>query len=154
MIACSACLAGKPCRYDGKSKPNPLIEKLAADGKAVLVCPEQLGGLPTPRVPSGLTGDGAEVWKGQACVINREGKDVTAEFKRGAMEALKIVKDSAAELVVLKQHSPSCGLGSAGGASGSRISADGVAAALFKAQGLKVISDEDFALEELARQEN
>ncbi|MCR5661336.1 MAG: DUF523 domain-containing protein [bacterium] len=145
MIACSACLAGKPCRYDGKSKPNSLIEKLANDGKVVLVCPEQLGGLPTPRVPSGLTGDGGEVWKGNASVINREGKNVTAEFKRGAQEALRIVRESGADFVVLKQHSPSCGLGSAGGADGCRKPYDGVAAALFKAQGLKVISDEDFA---------
>lgn len=144
MIACSACLAGKPCRYDGKSKPNPLIEKLADDGKAVLVCPEQLGGLPTPRIPAGLTDSGDKVWEGEACVINREGKDVTAEFKRGALEALRIVREAGAELVVLKQHSPSCGLGSAGGADGCRKPYDGVAAALFKAHGLEVISDEDF----------
>ena len=71
MLVVSACLAGIPCRMDGKAKPIPTIQKLVAEGKAVPVCPEVLGGLPTPRIPSERRG---------ARVINQAGEDVTDAF--------------------------------------------------------------------------
>lgn len=138
-LAVSACLAGLPCRYDGCSKPDPDIVALVESGQALTICPEQLGGLPTPRIPAGLTEPGgAAVWQGQAQVINRQGKDVTDNFKAGALAALQIVQAAGIRKAVLKQHSPSCGIGSTGAAAGGRMSADGVTAALFKQQGIEV----------------
>ena len=81
MILVSACLLGCACRYDGQSKPNPLAQELARRGLAVPVCPEQLGGLPTPRNPSERRGDR---------VVMNDGRDVTAEYHRGAEETLRL----------------------------------------------------------------
>ena len=78
MILVSACLLGCACRYDGQSKPNPLAQELARRGLAVPVCPEQLGGLPTPRKPSERRGDR---------VVMSDGRDVTAEYRRGGGDA-------------------------------------------------------------------
>lgn len=147
LIGASACLAGLPCRYDGKSRPHAGVEELHRQGKVVLVCPEQLGGLPTPRVPSGISGGGGEeVWQGQAKVVSRAGCDVTQEYCRGAELALAKLRQRGVTRVVLKQHSPSCGFGSTGSAAGTRIAANGVFTALCLAQGISVCSDEDFAL--------
>ena len=71
----SACLLGVRCRYDGGSKPQPGVEELAGRYRLIPVCPEQLGGLPTPRAPSERQGDR---------VVSRQGRDVTAEYRRGA----------------------------------------------------------------------
>ena len=81
MILVSACLLGCACRYDGQSKPNPLAQELAKRGLAVPVYPEQLGGLPTPRKPSERRGDR---------VVMNDGRDVTAEYCRGAEETLRL----------------------------------------------------------------
>ena len=81
MILISACLLGCACRYDGRSKPHPLAQELARRGLAVPVCPEQLGGLPTPRAPS-------EQREGR--VVSARGADVTAQYQRGAEAALHL----------------------------------------------------------------
>lgn len=84
MILVSACLLGCACRYDGQSKPNPLAQELARRGLVVPVCPEQLGGLPTPRKPSERRGDR---------VVMSDGRDVTAEYRRrfeGAKPLLRL----------------------------------------------------------------
>lgn len=87
---------------------------------------------------------GALVWQGRARLINREGCDVTEEYKVGALRALAAAQEAGVKLAVLKQHSPSCGCGSTGGADPwKRIAGDGVTAALFKAHGIAVVSDED-----------
>ena len=78
----SACLLGVRCRYDGGSKPQPGVEELAGRYRLIPVCPEQLGGLPTPRSPSERQGDR---------VVSRQGRDVTAEYRRGAEEALRLL---------------------------------------------------------------
>ena len=83
MILISACLLGCACRYDGKSKPHPLAQELARQGLAVPVCPEQLGGLPTPRAPSERQGER---------VVSSLGADVTAQYRRGAEEALRLAE--------------------------------------------------------------
>lgn len=143
-ILVSACLAGCRCRYDGQDKADPEIVRLVQVGRAVPVCPEELGGLGTPRPPAGLEGGGgAEVWEGSARVITREGVDVTDAFRRGAEEALRVARSCGARRALLKQHSPSCGVGSASGRDGRRFEADGVTAALLRREGIEVVPDEE-----------
>ena len=130
ILLVSACLTGLCTRYDGKSKPSPACMHYL-DGKIwVTVCPEQLGGLPTPRTPADLTGgDGSDVLAGRASVIDRNGKDVTQEFIRGAKQCLAIARSQNITTALLKARSPSCGL--------SPVT--GVTAALLLANGIKVM---------------
>ncbi len=135
-ILVSACLAGLHCRYDGKDKSNEYVIRLVAEGNAIPVCPEQLGGLPTPRPCSQIKGDR---------VITEDGGDVTSQFHRGAEEALSIAKITAAKKAILKSKSPSCGSGQIydGNFTGKLISGDGIFAALCKQNGIEVITEED-----------
>jgi uncharacterized protein YbbK (DUF523 family) len=136
MIIVSGCLAGLGCRYDGAAKPNEKVIRLIAEGKAVPVCPEQLGGLPTPRMPAERKGDK---------VLGKDGLDVTDEFKRGAREALKLAKLIGARTAILKARSPSCGSGKIydGGFSGRLIEGNGVFAELCKDNGIEVKTEEE-----------
>ena len=140
MIIVSKCLTGECCRYDGGSKPSSRVMELIKNGQAVAVCPEQLGGLSTPRLPSELTADGAEVLKGRAQVMMSGGRDVTAEFIAGAYAALDIAKECGAKRAILKAHSPSCwcGLVYDGSFTGRLVPGRGVTAALFEANGITV----------------
>lgn len=142
MLIVSKCLTGCPCRYDGQSKPDPRIAALVVSGEAVAVCPEQLGGLPTPRTPSELTGTGEDVLDGLAKVVTKDGRDVTAEFIRGAEAALAEAVRVGAGSALLKARSPSCGLGEVydGTFSGALTEGNGVTAALLMRKGIKVIS--------------
>lgn len=99
---CSACLLGLCCRYDGKSKLNLKIQKLAFKEMLIPICPEQLGGLSTPRSPCEIK---------NKKVITKDGKDITKVFEKGAKEVLKIVKLLNIKEAILKQRSPSCGYG-------------------------------------------
>jgi uncharacterized protein YbbK (DUF523 family) len=133
MKLCSACLLGINCRWNGKSKPNQKVIDL--DEELIPVCPEQLGGLTTPREPSEQQG---------SRVVTKSGKDVTAEFEKGAQEVLKIAKQLKISEVILKQRSPSCGCGLVPNGEFSGVTnGDGVTTALLKANGIKVISEED-----------
>lgn len=136
MKLCSACLLGIKCRYDGKNKPDKKVIKLAKKELLIPICPEQLGGLPTPREP-------AEQRKGK--VITRSGKDVTKNFKKGAKEALKLARLSGIKEAILKQRSPSCGHGQIydGTFSGRIVKGDGVTTAFLKKNSIRVISEED-----------
>ncbi len=96
----SACLIGVNCRYDCKSKTNPQIVDLLDQGLVVPVCPEQMGGLSTPREP-------AERVNGK--VLTASGKDVTQNFQMGAQEALKLAKMFGIKKAILKSKSPMCG---------------------------------------------
>lgn len=135
-ILVSACLLGINCRYDGKSKPNEKVIRLATKELLIPVCPEQLGGLPTPREPS-------EISNGRVFTIS--GKDVTKEFEKGAHETLTIAKLLNAKEAILKQRSPSCGYGQNydGTFSGKLIKGDGVTASLLKRNGIRIITEED-----------
>ena len=107
----SACLAGVRCRYDGGHCATPEIQQLVAEGRALPVCPEQLGGLPTPRTPAEIVGDGGEaVLKEKALLLDKEGREVTAAFIRGAEEAWKLARRIGATKAILKERSPSCGV--------------------------------------------
>jgi len=113
LILVSSCLLGISCRYDGESRPSPEAFQLIKGVNGVIpVCPEQLGGLATPRPAARLMGgDGFDVLAGRAKVVRvKDGKDVTAAFVAGAKECLRLVKLFGLEEAVLKSRSPSCGL--------------------------------------------
>jgi uncharacterized protein YbbK (DUF523 family) len=147
LVLVSACLAGLATTHDGKAKPHPRVLELLRQGRAVLVCPEQLGGLPTPRpeaeIQPGATG--GDVLQSEAKVIDVNGSDVTAQYKRGANEALKAARLSGARSAILKARSPSCGSGQIydGTFAGKLVEGEGVTAALLKLQGLEVLTEED-----------
>jgi uncharacterized protein YbbK (DUF523 family) len=132
----SACLLGVRCRFDGESRPNAgLIAEL--QGQALLpVCPEQLGGLPTPRPACDLVGgDGEAVLDGTARVVNRHGDDVTANLQRGAEEVLRLARTFHATEAYFKSKSPSCGCGTVK-LDGRPTAGFGVCAALLKRNGV------------------
>ena len=107
----SACLVGLCTRYDGCSKPNPACLQSLKNFHYIPVCPEQLGGLSTPRTAASLTGgNGRDVLRGRALVVNRSGVDVSRQFIAGAEAVLKIAKAQNIKLAMLKAQSPSCGL--------------------------------------------
>ncbi len=142
-ILVSACLLGMACRYDGKSKPNEtvlrLLENNSDEIRLIPICPEQLGGLPTPRVPSEKAGEK---------VINRVGIDVTVQYQKGAKEALKLAKLYHCETAILKERSPSCGRGKIydGSFTKTLISGDGTTAELLKQNGIRVIGESEVRL--------
>ena len=130
-ILISACLLGVPCRYDGASKPHPLAQALLEEHQLVPVCPEQLGGLPTPRPPAERRGNR---------VVSREGPDVTEAYRRGAEAALTLCRQFGCQAAVLKERSPSCGRGVVydGTFTGALTEGDGVTAELLSAHGILV----------------
>ena len=133
-ILISACLLGARCRYDGAPKEHPEVLKLAERHTLVPVCPEQLGGLPTPRTPSERQGD---------AVCTREGEDVTEAYRRGAEEALRLCRMLGCAAAVLKERSPSCGCGEIydGTFTGTLTAGDGVTAELLKSRGIPVYGE-------------
>ena len=136
-ILVSKCLAGFCCRYDGGNNLVPEVRQLVEAGLAVTVCPEELGGLPTPRIPSERIG---------GRVVNREGTDVTVAFNTGAEAALRIALEHACETAILKSRSPSCGKGCIydGQFTGKLVSGNGVTAELFLQNGIEVLTEEEF----------
>ena len=99
-IIVSACLLGLHCKYNGGENFSPAVAEYVKGHKFLAVCPEQLGGLPTPRIP-------AEIVNG--VVTNRAGVSVDAEFRRGAAIALRLAEEYGATEAVLQSRSPSCG---------------------------------------------
>ncbi len=132
----SACLLGCACRYDGGSKPCEAALRLAEKHELFPVCPEQLGGLPTPRPPAEIRGER---------VVSREGADVTAAYQKGAEEALRLCRLLRADGAVLKARSPSCGKGQVydGSFSGALAPGDGIAARLLQAHGIPVWTEHE-----------
>lgn len=143
MILVSACLAGINCKYNGKSNFVEYIYNMVKKGEALPVCPEQLGGLITPRYPSEIKcGTGYDVICRNADVIAQNGKNVTDEYINGANETLRICRMFCIEKAVLKSRSPSCGCGYIydGSFSHKLIKGDGVTASLLKKNGIQVQS--------------
>jgi uncharacterized protein YbbK (DUF523 family) len=143
----SACLLGIKCAWDGQDiyKSGKAIE-LSNSEMLMPVCPEQLGGLKTPRAPQEIQGGtGEDVLDGKCKVLNIDGEDVTQEFINGAEETLKIVKLFHIEEFIGKSRSPSCGCGQIHDGTFSRqlIDGDGVTTALLKRNGIRVITEED-----------
>ena len=133
-ILISGCLLGVCCRDDGASKPHPLAEELSKKHELVPVCPEQLGGLATPRPPAERQGER---------IIAKTGVDVTAQYRRGAEEALRLCCLLGCEAAVLKERSPSCGSGEIydGTFTGTLVSGNGVTAELFLKHGIPVYGE-------------
>ncbi len=136
MKLCSACLLGVECRYNGRDSYNEKVAALLKTEVLIPACPEQLGGLPTPREP-------VELKEGRA--VTKSGNDVTENLLRGAKQVLKLAKLFNAKEAILKQGSPSCGCGRLydGSFSGRIIKGDGITTILLKKNGIRVISDED-----------
>lgn len=134
-ILVSACLLGVACRYAGDGKLCPAVAALSREHQLVPVCPEQLGGLPTPRPPVELHG-------GEA--VDKTGVNRTAEFTKGARETLRIAQTLGCKTAVLKSRSPSCGCGEIydGSFSGRLIQGNGISAQLLIDHGIRVLTEE------------
>ncbi|MGQ9533033.1 MAG: DUF523 domain-containing protein [Desulfotomaculales bacterium] len=142
----SACLAGHPCAYDGRARTHPLAARLVREGRAIPVCPEVLGGRPTPRPPAEIrNGAGHEVLAGRARVVDSTGADVTAAFLRGARATLAIARRHGITTAILKSRSPSCGCGLIydGTFTGELRAGHGVTAALLLDHGLRVFTENE-----------
>jgi len=135
-IIVSACLAGVNCKYDGGNNKNDKIMKLFEEDRIALVCPEELGGMSTPRIAAENINDK---------VILQNGVDVTKAFDKGALEALKIAKSVNADTAIFQQRSPSCGSKQIYDGTFSRklIKGKGVTAKLFEEKGINVLTIED-----------
>lgn len=145
MLIVSACLAGVNCRYDGGHCTDPRIAELVEKGMALPVCPEQLGGLPTPRPAAEICGGtGGDVLDGRAGVMVKNGGDVTEEFIRGAEEVLRLARTVRAKEAILKAGSPSCGCGWIydGSFKGVRVHGNGVTAECLLRHNFKVRTEE------------
>lgn len=135
-ILVSACLLGAACKYSGGDNYCPQIAALLKDYQLVPVCPEQLGGLPTPRPPAERQGDR---------VMTKDGRDVTAAYLRGAQEALKLAKLFGCDAAILKARSPSCGAQGIydGTFTSTVIPGSGVTAELLRDAGIRVLTEEE-----------
>jgi len=137
----SACLAGLKCNYEGKCKVSERVVRLVKAGKAIPICPEQLGGLPTPRTSVEIVGgSGEDVLDGKARVVARGHFEATSQFIKGAQESLKLAKLVNVKKAILKSKSPSCGCGKIydGNFKGGLKEGNGVTAALFLREGIEV----------------
>ncbi len=135
-ILCSACLLGVACRFDGRSKPNEKVIALSNTHQLIPICPEQLGGLPTPRIPSEILNSHA---------INQLSEDVTHPFIKGAEEVLKIARLFNVKKAILKSRSPSCGKGEIynGTFTKTLVAGDGITTKLLRANEIEVITEEE-----------
>ncbi len=146
MILVSACLLGINCKYNGDNNKNEQVEKYLKDKKFILVCPEQLGGMSTPRNPSEIINlDEDNIIEGNTIVINNKNLDVTEEFKKGALETLKIAKIYGCKKAILKEGSPSCGSSFIydGSFKGKKVNGSGVTTSLLRQNSIVVISEKD-----------
>lgn len=144
MYLISACLCGVNCKYNGLNNYNEICDNLFTSGKAILVCPEQLGGLPTPRIPSEIIGKSSNILTyNNGSVIDKNGNDVTSQFLKGAQETLQIAKKMNIKKAILKDGSPSCGVNYIydGNFNGTKIKGMGLTAQLLKESSIDIISE-------------
>lgn len=147
MIIVSACLLGFNCRYDGERSPDTQLLLSPVRDQYVPVCPEQLGGLPTPRAPSEITcGDGFDVLEGRSRIISDSGVDVTDYFLRGANEVMRIVELFGISEAIMRDKSPSCGVCCIK-RTGSIVKGSGVTSALLSKNGIGVTSSDKIKYE-------
>lgn len=138
-VMISACLIGRNCKYDGGNNLDPDLKAFLQDKEVIPVCPEVMGGLPVPRVPSEIR-DGI--------VVDRDGIIVDQTFRDGAGKTLKIAMKERPDLVILKSRSPSCGVKQHydGTFTGTLAEGPGITAQLLMDHGFSVVDAEDFML--------
>jgi uncharacterized protein YbbK (DUF523 family) len=138
-VLVSACLAGRACAYDGSHRAHAVILQLVSEGRAVLVCPEEEGGLGTPRPAAEIVG---------SRVITDDGRDVTDEYLEGTRIAVDRASSEGCSAAILKARSPACGCGAVydGTFTGRLAEGDGVAAAALRRAGLELWTEEDLSL--------
>ncbi|MDD3444522.1 MAG: DUF523 domain-containing protein [Zavarzinia sp.] len=141
-ILVSACLLGRPVRYDGTGKAllHPHLDRWKSEGRLVPLCPEVAAGLPVPRPPAERTPDGTRV-------VDVTGADVTAAFEAGARVALDLARNMGCRFALLKDFSPSCGSREIhdGSFTGTRKPGQGLTAALLRGDGIEVFSEAEVA---------
>ena len=135
-ILVSACSLGSNCKYDGTNNKNEKVLEYIKDKEVIPICPEIMGGLQTPRIPSERV---------ENKVLSKEGIDVTSNFKKGAEEALYLAKLFNVKKALLKAKSPSCGNGLIydGTFTHTKKEGFGVTTELLKKNGIKIITEED-----------
>lgn len=135
MILVSACLCGVNCKYNGENNLNEEMLELLKKGEALLICPEQMGGLETPRRPSEI-----RIINGETKVFMDDGRDVTDNYKKGAEEVLRLAKELNINKAILRKKSPSCGCGEIydGTFTGTLTKGNGITAALLLDNGIEV----------------
>ena len=138
-IMVSACLAGENCKYNGGNNRNEKVIRLMSEHDVITVCPEQMGGLPTPRVPSEIV---------NGVVMTKDGRNVDDTFRAGAAKCLEIALREKPDLIVLQSRSPSCGVKQCydGTFSGKLADASGVTAKLLMENGFRCIDVEDLEI--------
>ncbi|MCR5502767.1 MAG: DUF523 domain-containing protein [Lachnospiraceae bacterium] len=136
VIAVSACLLGENCKYDGGNNLSEKVRAYCEGHEVIPICPEVMGGLPTPRIP-------AEIVNG--IVINKEGRIVDREFRSGAEAAFRKITEAGAEACILQSRSPSCGVKEVydGSFTGKKIPGMGVFVRMVKDAGIRLIDVED-----------
>ncbi len=140
IYAVSDCLLGTDCKYNGKNNLNPAVTEFLKDKSYVPICPETYGGLPCPRDPSEII-----LKDGELRVVSSAGKDVTAEFIKGAEISLEKIRKAGCTHAILKSKSPSCGVGKIydGTFSGKLIFGNGIAAEMLLREGIICITEKD-----------
>ena len=132
IIGVSACLLGENCKYNGGNNESKKLREYVKGHTVVPICPEVMGGLPTPRDPAEIV-DGV--------VRQKSGRSVDEEFRVGARVAIKKIKDAGAEVVILQSRSPSCGVNEIydGTFSGRLVKGKGVFAEMLEEEGIKAV---------------
>lgn len=155
MYLISSCLCGVNCKYSGGNNLNEKCLDLLKEGKGILICPEQLGGLPTPRLPAEIIGKAENILRGMDKITTKNNIDVTNEFLKGAEETLKIAKLYKITKAILKEGSPSCGVKYVydGSFTGKKIKGNGLTTEILIKNGIEVISDINF-MEEIRNGDN
>lgn len=150
MMIISACLCGINCKYDGGNNLHPYFMELLAIGEVIPLCPEQLGGLPTPRSACEIHGGtGSDLLAGRAIAFSRHGEDFSMALVKGAQEILHIAVEVDIEGAILQSRSPSCGCGLIydGTFTHRLIGGDGVTTALLKQHGFRVWNEQEYLRE-------
>ena len=140
VVVVSACLLDVKCNHRGLASPSAAVQKLGRTHRLVAVCPETMGGLPTPRPAAEIQADGS--------VTTADGGDVTDAYRRGAAATVALARSTGARRAVLKARSPSCGCAEVYDGTFSRTlrAGEGITAAALRQAGVEVVSDEDFPL--------
>ena len=135
-IMVSACLLGENCKYNGGNNLSEKVMKFIEGHEVIAVCPEVMGGLPTPRVPSEIV---------NGVITMADGRNVDTEFRKGAQIGLNLAKENKVDIVILQSRSPSCGVKQIydGTFSGNKIDGQGIFARLLTENGFRIVDVED-----------